>query len=1018
MYFRKKGDLVVFIVLVLVVFGGGFLIFNSESFGLTGAIIGIQALSNNVTSCLDLNETNATYILTSDVTSAETCYLIRNNSITINCANWSITYASTGFGYAVDNSGGYNNITIMNCRIVATGAILNVPAIYFHNTINSTIFNNTIITTQKGSTGIVLSSSHNITINLNNITTTGAGSNGILINGTSEGNFLRNINISALGYSINHTNLLKNSLVYSNSFGFISWNKTNLTTNLDLEVGTTIFLLTNKTGLKDDSNSLALNDSAEIGFYSLSYGDSNPQIYKNRVRCDNTNSCNITSYAAASGSLTVNVSSFSNYTTLEGDPPAVTIVNPANGTTYINENQTFSVTITDTSIMDTVYFMFLNNSVSYNLTAVNTSGNWSYIFNLSTFSEGGKLIQIYANDSLNNIQLTKNVTIIIDRTPPIVNMITNSSNITDSTPTFTFNFTDTSITMTCSLYLNSSLNATNSTTINNTNTQLTASLLKDGNYQASINCTDGSGFVGNSSVIVMVLNATLLPPTFSNAVHSSTTFATGATVVFNITITDNEEGISHYIFSSTNTAVGGWSNETAGQISGPASGTIFNRLISLSRTIGPLTGSNVCWYVWANNTVGNASVSTQSCFTVVSLPVQNNAASGGGEAVATAVTGEALAVNIGKDAAVGKALAVNIGKVATATEVSAAIAGGFVNFAVNNLGFGEAFTRADAVALGYATDTGKSVTSVSNALTSVETKHIEITNKGDKKLELLLGVKEEFVPLENKDNIVKLLREQIIQKGLDLSDEELQMLIDQEIEKIELIERENLVSAYNAKVSSLTNFLPSALTGLAAYNKVSPIFPTGENVEARLLKTTFIGGESEQIVVESGETFKKNVKIKRGISLDISKPIKLSFSSQGQEVYSEDVVSAETGLSIGTAIDVDNKNNKFDTYISIPPKNIGTYLLELEINKKEEENKNLKLPLKTDLFMKLFTKSSNNLHTEIFGPYEVSDKGALLALQLGYDPEIFSEEYEVVGKLFKNKELVAKNEFDNVKFGK
>ncbi len=150
-----------------------------------------------------------------------------------------------------------------------------------------------------------------------------------------------------------------NSLIYNNSFGQINWNMTNLTTAINLSVGVTIFLENNTVGLIDSANMLNLNSTTTIEIRQLSYTIA-PQLFKSGVRCDNTDSCNITSYSSATGILVAVVSSFSNYST--GDSCG-----------NLNTDKTLAASITTTGTC----FIINASNIVIDGTGFNITGNGS-----------------------------------------------------------------------------------------------------------------------------------------------------------------------------------------------------------------------------------------------------------------------------------------------------------------------------------------------------------------------------------------------------------------------------------------------------------------------------------------------------------------------------------------------------------------------------------------------------------------------------------------------------------------
>ncbi|MCK4649723.1 DUF2341 domain-containing protein [Candidatus Pacearchaeota archaeon] len=170
-----------------------------------------------------------TYILTQSVNSSGTCFTIGADNITLNGNGYFINYSQSSLGYAINNTG-YNNTIIKNCNITQGGNIAYAYAIYFDNSKNATMQNNTIETNSDSATdykhavyfdsttdslienntintygddynyGIYLyDSSSNNTISNNTISTTGAYSYGIYVEDYSGNNTILNNTISTTG---------------------------------------------------------------------------------------------------------------------------------------------------------------------------------------------------------------------------------------------------------------------------------------------------------------------------------------------------------------------------------------------------------------------------------------------------------------------------------------------------------------------------------------------------------------------------------------------------------------------------------------------------------------------------------------------------------------------------------------------------------------------------------------------------------------------------------------------------
>ncbi len=178
-------------------------------------------------------EVNTTLTLDNNVSSWSNCFNITAHNVVIDCQGFTVLYANASVGIGINNSEGYDNLTIKNCNIVthtnATAAAnQNNYGIYLNNNINSTIDNNTIFTNGYATNyGIYLLSSFNSSITRNTVTTNGTSGNnyGIYLfsgtNHTVENNSIRTGPPSAANnYGIwirssNRENIIRNKIISS-----------------------------------------------------------------------------------------------------------------------------------------------------------------------------------------------------------------------------------------------------------------------------------------------------------------------------------------------------------------------------------------------------------------------------------------------------------------------------------------------------------------------------------------------------------------------------------------------------------------------------------------------------------------------------------------------------------------------------------------------------------------------------------------------------------------------------------
>ena len=119
-----------------------------------------------------------------------------------------------------------------------------------------------------------------------------------------------------------------------------------------------------------------------------------------------------------------------NVTINENKPPAVSIINPTDGTNFSSGLQVFNVSVTSKAGISTVLFMFTTNTTPFNVTASNDGDNWNASVNLSTLVEGTHTITVFANDSSNQINQSENISFTIDRTNPTVTVSCSPSPVT------------------------------------------------------------------------------------------------------------------------------------------------------------------------------------------------------------------------------------------------------------------------------------------------------------------------------------------------------------------------------------------------------------------------------------------------------------------------------------------------------------------------------------------------------------------------------------------------------------
>ncbi|MBS3166102.1 PQQ-binding-like beta-propeller repeat protein, partial [Candidatus Woesearchaeota archaeon] len=215
---------------------------------------------NTTTDPTDCGTITSSLTLTGNKTATGNCYIIGSNNIIIDGSGFSIT--SNGSGMGVNNTAGYSNVTIKNLIInnFSTG-------IYLNNSVNHTIWNNTIQSVNASdSPGIKLISVNNSNLSFNNITIIGINTNAIYF-GSSNNNLIYKNNILTLmsGSTVFSSNTSSYNNITSNNITFYS-----AVTGIDVNENAVSYLISSNTILYQGTGTGvgidmdAINDSTII----------------------------------------------------------------------------------------------------------------------------------------------------------------------------------------------------------------------------------------------------------------------------------------------------------------------------------------------------------------------------------------------------------------------------------------------------------------------------------------------------------------------------------------------------------------------------------------------------------------------------------------------------------------------------------------------------------------------------------------------------------------------------------
>ncbi len=225
------------------------------------------------------------YNLSGNLTATGTCFNIETENVTIDCKGHTINYSSAGtLGYAVNNTGGYDNVTVKNCVIVEGTATTNSKhGIYYDsNADNGTILNNTITTIGTSSTAIRYDSSIGVTIVNNTMTTSGDNGYGVSVFTTTGPNTVTGNNITTTGTNSGYGMWISNA------------NNTAITDNTINTTGTGtgygILLSTSADNNTITNNQITTSSNSARAIYLLSSSSSNT-IRKNTITTTGSTAC-------------------------------------------------------------------------------------------------------------------------------------------------------------------------------------------------------------------------------------------------------------------------------------------------------------------------------------------------------------------------------------------------------------------------------------------------------------------------------------------------------------------------------------------------------------------------------------------------------------------------------------------------------------------------------------------------------------------------------------------------------
>lgn len=290
--------------------------------------------------------------------------------------------------------------------------------------------------------------------------------------------------------------------------------------------------------------------------------------------------------------------SFETDTTL----PMINLTSPENGTYHPSANITLFYNATDNIDLRNCS-LFINGAHNQtNSSPANSTGNNFTVRNLPDRTYNWS---VGCYDLIGHYNSTGNRTFTIDTVNPRTFLFSPSSGtkFTNETVVLLFNVTEINL-ANCSLYVNNTLNQTNTSVVNSSNNPFGVTV-SDGSYNWTIECLDRANNSHRNSTIREFSVDTTAPlgsaPT--SELPSNSEYNQSQLYRFNATFTD-ANGISTVIFESN------------------FSGTLINRTVNVSvdniysYNVSPIGAGFYVWRMYANDTYGNNGTLAQQQYIV------------------------------------------------------------------------------------------------------------------------------------------------------------------------------------------------------------------------------------------------------------------------------------------------------------------------------------------------------------------------------------------------------------------
>jgi len=293
--------------------------------------------------------------------------------------------------------------------------------------------------------------------------------------------------------------------------------------------------------------------------------------------------------------------------TVDHTNPAITLISPGNDST-ITSGTTIDLNVTDDNL---AMVWWSKNGGTTNNTLYSP-----YDIDTTGWSEGLTVVDVWANDSADNLNHTQ-YKFTIDDNPPQITLNFPPTGFNTTTENITFNFTvidSIASTLNCSLYIDSELNQTNESVQNGTPTLFNVTGISENIHSWYVNCSD-SFYSNKSETRTFTVDHTNPAWSKQNQTINGNymgIYHRGETIKLTAYWTDNVQ-LSTALLDTNESGL--WENKTGygSPLSFSGTGNWSNFTWSNSSIA---LGTSVGWRIHANDSVGNRNSTAVMNFTI------------------------------------------------------------------------------------------------------------------------------------------------------------------------------------------------------------------------------------------------------------------------------------------------------------------------------------------------------------------------------------------------------------------